>query len=87
MVTDITETSFKKEYNLINLSNILTYYFKSVEEYIKFLENNFTLKNNGEIINYFFDMNKDIEIKANQLLQPNGYVEDLDGKKLLVYKR
>lgn len=87
MVTDITKTIFSSSYDLINLSNILSYYFKSLEEYINFLDRNFSLKNNGEIINYFFHMHPDKVAQANQLLLPNGYVENLTDGKLLVYKR
>lgn len=87
IVADISKTDFQTAYDLINLSNILTYYFKSLEEYINFFDNNFSLKENGQIINYFFHMRKDIEVKANILLYPNGYVEDLCGEKLLVYKK
>ena len=87
IVTDITKTKNSIPYDLINLSNILFYNFKDIEEYINFLANNFLLKENGQIINYFFQLNQDIEKRANELLQPNGYVEDIDGKKLLIYKR
>ena len=86
-VVDITKVIIPVEYNLINLSNILTYYFKSLEEYKNFFESNFFLRENGLIISYFFHMKKEIEIKANNLLYPNGYVEDINGEKLLVYKR
>lgn len=87
VVADITKVKFSKEYDLINLSNILTYCFKSLEEYIDFLNNNFSLKENGEIINYFFHMNQDIETKINNLISTNSYVEDINGAKLLVYKK
>lgn len=86
-VTDITKTKLKTAYDLINLSNISTYYFKNLEEFIKYLENNFILNPNGEIINYFFRMNPNIEQQANKLLYPNGYVENFNGGKLLVYKK
>ena len=86
-VADITKINFPMEYDLINLSNILTYYFKTLEEYKNFFENNFLLKENGLIISYFFHMKKEIEIKANNLLYPNGYIENIQGEKLLVYKR
>lgn len=87
IVADITKANFYSKYDLINLSNILTYYFNSVEQYIKFLDEKFSLKENGEVINYFFHMSEENFLKANNLLQPNGYVEDIDGQKLLVYKR
>lgn len=87
IIADITKVKFNKEYDLINLSNILTYYFKNLEEYIKFLKNNFSLKENGEIVNYFFQMKQDIENEIKKLIYPNGYVEEINGAKLLVYKR
>jgi len=87
MVLDITKVNITNSYDLINLSNILIYYYKDLEEYIKFLDNNFSLNENGEIINYFFRMKEDIEIKANNLLNQNGYVEDIRDGKLLVYKK
>ena len=87
MVMDITKVKMKPAYDLINLSNISTYYFKNMEEYIKFLRNNFSLRENGEIINYFFRMNQDVEEQANNLLYPNGYIESFNGGKLLVYKK
>ena len=87
VVADITKVKFQTAYDLINLSNILTYYFKTVEEYIDFFDNNFILKENGQIINYFFSLNQDVEEKFNNLLYPNGYIEDMQGEKLLVYKR
>lgn len=86
-LADITKVKFTKEYDLVNLSNILTYYINDIQEYIKFLKNNFSLKNNGEIINYFFHMKPDIENKANKLLHPNGYIEDIKGAKILIYKK
>lgn len=87
VVADITKVKFNNSYDLINLSNILSYYFKDLKEYITFLRINFLLKENGQIINYFFKMNKDIEEKVNKLLYPNGYMEDINGGKLLVYKK
>ena len=87
IVADITKEKFKNKYDLINLSNILTYKFKDLNEYIKFFNTNFSLKENGEIINYFFDMNEDIKDRFNNLLYPNGYIEDIGKNKLLVYKK
>lgn len=87
MVTDVTASSFPTSYDLINLSNVLTYHFKSIEEYGGFFSSNLSLKENGQIISYFFRMSEDIEDKANELFYPNGYVEDIGGHKLLVYKR
>lgn len=86
-VADITKVNFKDKYDLINLSNILTYYYKSLDDYINFLSNNFSLLEDGEIINYFFRMKEEIESRANDLLYPDGYVENLRSGKLLVYKK
>lgn len=87
IVADITKEKFQNKYDLINLSNILTYNFKDIKEYINFLNNNFLLKENGEIINYFFNMNQNIKDKFNNFLYPNGYIEDIGKNKLLVYKK
>ena len=86
-VADITKVSFSKSYDLINLSNILTYYFKDINEYISFLKNNFLLNDGGEIINYFFHLNKETEENANQLLMKHGNVEDAGENKILVYRK
>ena len=45
-VTNILETKMSKEYDLINLSNILVYYLNE-NQYIKYLKNNFSLSSNG----------------------------------------
>ena len=60
-VYDIINTKITKKYDLINLSNILEYYYNidTINEYLIYLKNNFNLNNNGEIINYFNKM--DIE--------------------------
>lgn len=87
VVADITKAKFLDKYDLINLSNILIYYYKSLEEYIKFLDNSFCLNENGEIINYFFRMRPDVEKRANVLLGSNGYIENIKDGKLLVYKK
>ena len=86
---DIFKERFKDEYDLVNLSNILSYYYteNDKEKYIAFLKDNFLLTPSGEIINYFYDMSRKNEQEFNSLLQPNGYVESLDKKKLLVYKK
>ncbi len=86
---DIFKERFKDEYDLVNLSNILSYYYteNDKEKYIAFLKDNFLLTPSGEIINYFYDMSRKDEQEFNSLLQPNGYVESLDKKKLLVYKK
>lgn len=86
-VADITKTRLPGEYNLVNLSNILSYNFKDLNQYVDFFKNNFSLKENGEIINYVFDMSPEVQKKANDLLQTNGYVEDIGRNKLLVYKK
>lgn len=88
-VTDITKTKFPNEYDLINLSNILSYYYKENElkEYISFLKSNFSLTENGEIINYFYDLKPETIKIGNELLKPNGYIENIGKKRLLVYKK
>lgn len=85
-VTNILNTRFNKEYDLVNLSNILVYYFGK-REYIDYLKNNFSLTDNGEIINYFYDMSKENEDEFSQLLNPNSYIEKIGDRKLLVYKK
>lgn len=89
VVTDITKKKFFKEYDLIHLSNILSYHFKEndLPRYIQFLKEHFFITPNGEIINYFFDMKLKNMKKLESLLKPNGYVENLGKKKLLVYKK
>jgi len=87
LVADITKVRFPNAYDLINLSNIPTYYFHSLEEYINYLENNFSLRENGQIISYFFRMGEEFIEKANKLLYPNGYVEDIKDAKILIYKK
>ena len=87
IVADITKIRFSTPYDLINLSNILTYYFKDIEKYIEFLSTSFSLKENGKILNYLFELTPIVENRANELLKPNGYVEDIEGKKLLIYKK
>ena len=88
VVADINKTRFDSQYDLVNLSNILAYRFKEddIESHIEFMKR-FNLTPNVEIIHYFYDMKKDIEQKANQLLSPNGYVDSYGKKKVLVYKK
>ena len=89
-VYDITKTKIAKSYDLINLSNILSYYYKSddIDGYVDFLKRNFRLNKNGEIINYFYRMDGEIEEKFQDILIPSGYVETLkDDVKLLVLGR
>ncbi len=85
-VTNILETKISKEYDLINLSNILAYYLNK-EEYIDYLKTNFSLSTNGEIINYFYTMIPEVEEEFKKLLNPNSYIETISDKKLLVYKK
>lgn len=88
IVLDIIKTKIDKKYDLINLSNILSYYFNkdNLEEYVNYLKTNFNLTNDGEIINYFYAMNKENKSKLEELLKSNGYIEDLGKKKLLIYR-
>jgi len=85
-LTDITKTKITKEYDLINLSNILSYHFNknSLKELINYLNTNFSLTKNGEIINYIFNISNETIETLNTLLQLNGYIEN---KKILVYKK
>ena len=89
MVSDIMKSDIKDSYDLINLSNILTYYYKEeeIDKLIEFLKKKFSLNDNGEIINYFFKMKKETIDNANNLLNNNGHVENLKNNKLLVYKK
>lgn len=87
IVADITKTRQTDEYDLVNLSNILSYNFRNPKEYVEFLKNNFSLTENGEIINYVFGMGLEVEKRMSELLQPNGYIEEIGRNKLLVYKK
>ena len=80
------KTKITKEYDLINLSNILSYHFNknSLQELINYLNTKFSLTQNGEIINYIFNISNETIELLNTLLQPNGYIEN---KKILVYKK
>ena len=86
IITDITKTKITKEYDLINLSNILSYHFNkhNLQELINYLNNNFSLTTSGEIINYIFNLSNELIEELNILLQPNGYIEK---QKILVYKK
>lgn len=85
-VIDILDTRINKEYDLINLSNILVYYLTQ-KQYIQYLKTNFSLSPNGEIINYFFAMTPEIEEEFKRFLNSNSYIEKLGDTKLLVYKK
>ena len=87
--TDIIKTKFPQEYDLINLSNILSYYFPKdkLKSYVDFLKENFNLTESGEIINYFYKLDPPQIDEFNQLLTPNGYVESIGEKKLVIYKK
>jgi hypothetical protein len=64
----------------------LAYHFPK-EEYVKYFERNFSLSENGEIINYFYDMSKENINEFEKILGNNGYIEEIGGNKLLVYKK
>lgn len=85
MVTNIVETKMRKEYDLINLSNILIYYL-NLSQFPNYLETNFCLSPNGEIINYFFCLPPVIEDEFTTYLNENSYIETIGDKKILVYK-
>mgnify|MGYP003318435587 CR=1 FL=1 len=56
-----------------------------MEDYINFLSNHFSLNENGEIINYFYRMDSDVEESFNEILISTGCVETLsENVKLLV---
>ena len=58
-----------------------------IDKAIEFFKESFNLTDTGEIINYVFNMSSDVEDKFRELLEPNGYIEELgDKKKLLVYR-
>lgn len=86
---DIMKTKIDTKYNLILLSNILSYYFKKgeIDKYINFLKNNFNLSDKGKIINYLYSIEQEKIEKFNILLGNNGHVEDNNGKKILVYHK
>lgn len=88
-VADIINTRFNNKYDLVNLSNILSYYFKesTLDKMIEFLSINFNLNSGGEIINYFYRLNLETVESMNKLLKSNGYVENIGKTKLLVYKK
>lgn len=87
-VCNIVETPYiQKEYNLVNLSNILFYYFNNPNSYKEFFETNFNLCPNGEIINYFYNLPNNIIDQFENTLSPNGTVENIHNSKLLVYKK
>ena len=87
-VMDITKTKISESYDLINLSNILSYHFNydTIKEFIEFLRNNFNLNSSGEIINYLFSLNEEGINEFLKYLKDDGYVEDIGNKKLLVLK-
>lgn len=85
-VFDITQTKIDRDYDLVYLSNILTYNF-SVEEYVEYLKSNFNIAKGGEVINYFYGMDPDVKDKFINLLGEHGSIEELGDCKLLVYKR
>lgn len=84
---DVTKTKFHEKYDLVILSNILVYYFKNKQKYIDYLKNSFELTDNGEIINYFFALSEKDQQELLELLNANSYIEDINNKKLLVYKK
>lgn len=87
-VCNITKTPYlQKEYNLVNLSNILFYYFNDYKSYKNFFETNFKLYPNGEIIHYFYNLSNNKIEQFKKILFPNGTVENIKHNKLLIYKK
>lgn len=87
VVGDIRTLKFDGTYDLVNLSNIMEYICTNFKDYIDFLRTNFNLTDDGEIINYLFKLNPKHESEIQSVLGNNGYIEDINGKKLLVYKK
>lgn len=87
MVADIVHTKFDKEYDLILLSNILAYHFKidEMDKYFAYLDSNFKLKENGELIDYDFTPARS-EAKKSRL-NARSSVEVTDKSKILVYRK
>lgn len=87
MVTNIINTRFEKEYDLILLSNILAYNFTvyQMDEYFFYLENNFRLKENGELIDLSLGNHGTSEKKKR--LNSNSYIENVGSSKILVYRK
>jgi len=83
-VFDITKTKIKNNYDLINLSNILYYKFNKVEDYMKYLKENFRINKKVEIINYFFNLDEKI---VKEFTNYGGIIENIENNKLLIYKR
>lgn len=82
---DITKEKITAQYDLVNLSNIMSYCYKQEDMYecIKFLRNHFNISSYGEIINYFYGLNPDVE----NILCGNDYVESMKyNNKLLVLR-
>ena len=65
----------------------MEYICSDFKEYIRFLRDNFNLNDEGEIINYLFKLNSSHESEIKSALENKGYIEDINGKKLLVYKK
>ena len=88
-VGDIRTLKFDKQYDLVNLSNIMEYICSSsnFQAYIDFMKENFNLTDQGEIINYLFSLKQEYNEELTRLLGQNGYIEDINDKKLLVYKK
>ena len=89
LILDITNTKIDKKYDLVNLSNILSYYYtdKELKKYIDFLKSNFELTDKGEIINYLYKISEDFRKKAAEVSDNNSYIEDIDDKSLFVHKK
>lgn len=86
---NIINTFFKEPYDLINLSNICSYYFNhnNITELLLFLKTHFTLTDHGEIINYFYSIDPATQKILESLISPHGKVEEINKKKLLIYKK
>lgn len=85
-VCDVTKTKFYRRYDLILLSNISYYCFNpsEMDAYFNFLQNNFRLKENGEIVDFDFSFGADKEKRKR--LNPNSYIEETKEGRVLIYK-
>ena len=86
IVANVITDKFDDKYNLIILSNILYYYF-NIKDAAEFLKSNFLLADGGEIIGYLYNLSDEKTNIFNDLLKPNGYIENIGDNKLLVLKK
>ena len=83
-VMDILNSRISRNYDLVNLSNILSYHF-SMDDYVDYFDSSF--HQDSEIISYFYEMSDDNVSKFNDVLGIHGHIEEIGKHKLLVYKK